>query len=284
MQPSDKVPSRSLLKHRIHEVIFEAHTPAGRLFDVALFVFIIISVLAVMLESIGPLGRKYYFEFQVIEWTVTVFFTIEYFLRIYCVRRPINYIKSFFGVVDLLAILPAYLSLLFPGTQFLVVIRILRLLRIFRIFKLVDYLSSAYTIIRALQASRFKVQVFLFTIFMIVTIMGAFLYVIEGSFNDGFDSIPRSIYWAIITLTTVGYGDITPITPVGQMLAAVIMILGYSIIAVPTGIVSSEFVRIEKEKMSNEACPNCMVEGHLKGSKYCFACGELLNPPEAELT
>lgn len=265
-------------KARIHEIIFEADTRMGKLFDVALLVAILFSVLIVMLESVPQLGAKYGLYFLIAEWILTILFTIEYILRLYVVQRPAKYATSFFGVIDLMAILPTYLSLILPGSQYLIAVRSLRLLRVFRIFRLVNYLRGSRTILFALRQSRHKIQVFLFAILVVVIVMGSIMYVVEGQQNDGFDNIPRSIYWAIITLTTVGYGDITPITPLGQMLASIIMILGYAIIAVPTGIVSSEIMKYENLKnITSEACPHCMTEGHLNGAKYCYTCGEKLN-------
>lgn len=209
---------------------------------------------------------------------MTVIFTIEYILRLIIVRRPWNYAKSFFGVIDLLSILPSYISLFIPGSQFLMVIRILRLLRVFRIFKLGPYLKDSFIIIKALRESRYKITVFLITVLLLVFVLGSVMYVLEGHVNKGFDNIPRAVYWAIITLTTVGYGDITPITPAGQFIASIVMILGYAIIAVPTGIVTASIAR-ETVKISNnsETCPYCMKEGHMEFATYCYNCGHVLN-------
>ncbi len=262
-------------RRKLHEVIFEADTPAGKLFDVALILTIAASVVAVMLDSVRPFRANHGTLLYAAEWVFTLLFTLEYLLRLACVGRPGKYAVSFFGVVDLLAILPTYLSLLLPGTQYLLVIRILRLLRIFRIFKLGHYVGAADHLTRALKASRRKIGVFLFTVLTLVVILGSLMYVIEGE-DRGFTSIPTSIYWAIVTLTTVGYGDISPQTPLGQMLAALIMITGYGIIAVPTGIVTVEMSRAAFQKVSNQACPQCSAEGHDTDAAHCKFCGARL--------
>ncbi len=269
--PTDIAPWR----RKLHEVIFEADTPAGKLFDVALILTIAASVVAVMLDSVRPFRANHGTLLYTAEWVFTLLFTLEYLLRLACVGRPGKYAVSFFGVVDLLAILPTYLSLLLPGTQYLLVIRILRLLRIFRIFKLGHYVGAADHLTRALKASRRKIGVFLFTVLTLVVILGSLMYVIEGE-HRGFTSIPTSIYWAIVTLTTVGYGDISPQTPLGQMLAALIMITGYGIIAVPTGIVTVEMSRAAFQKVSNQACPQCSAEGHDTDAVHCKFCGARL--------
>lgn len=264
------------LKEKLHEIIFEADTPAGKAFDVVLLIGIIASVLVVMLESISAYQLKYKEIFIWLEWIFTILFTIEYLLRIYSVRSPWKYITSFFGVVDLLAIIPTYLSLVVAGTQFLLVIRALRLLRVFRIFKLWHFITAGDTLVKALRASRAKITIFLFFVVLMVTIIGSVMYLIEGGVNDGFRSIPLSIYWAIVTLTTVGFGDITPSTELGQFLSAVVMILGYAVIAVPTGIVSAEMV--QSNKITNtQACKNCGREGHDDDATHCKYCGDSLH-------
>mgnify|MGYP000164370236 FL=1 len=269
---------RNKTKERIHEVIFEADTPMGRTFDISLLVVISISVLIVMLESVDYIQVKYASLFFVLEWIFTIIFTIEYGLRIYAVYRPLKYMTSFFGVIDLLAILPAYLSLFFAGTHYFIVIRALRLIRIFRIFKLGHFLKEGAIITSALRASRAKIFVFLMSVTLLVIIIGALMYVVEGGNNDSFSSIPRSIYWAIVTLTTVGYGDIVPKTELGQFLSAVVMILGYAIIAVPTGIVSAEMVNATSSSKNNtQACRYCGREGHDDDAVHCKYCGEILN-------
>ncbi len=269
---------RNKTKEKIHELIFEADTPMGRTFDISLLIVISISVLIVMLESVDYIQVKYSALFFVLEWIFTIIFTIEYSLRIYAVYRPIKYMTSFFGVIDLLAILPAYLSLFFAGTHYFIVIRALRLIRIFRIFKLGHFLKEGAIITNALRASRAKIFVFLMSVTLLVIIIGALMYVVEGGNNDSFSSIPRSIYWAIVTLTTVGYGDIVPRTELGQFLSAVVMILGYAIIAVPTGIVSAEMVNATSNMKNNtQACRYCGREGHDDDAVHCKYCGEILN-------
>ncbi len=257
----------------LHEVIFEADTPAGRLFDIVLLWSIIISVATVMLDSVESLRAQYGTLFSVIEWFFTLLFTGEYFLRILSVKRPIRYMVSFFGFVDLLAILPAYLSIFLPGSQYLLTVRILRLLRVFRIFKLVSYVNDAHVLIHALHASRRKITVFILAVLTLVVIIGSGMYVIEGA-EHGFTDIPTSIYWAIVTLTTVGYGDISPHTMIGKTVASFVMILGYGIIAVPTGIVTMELSNSAKRKVSNNSCPACGAEGHDFDAQHCKYCGE----------
>ena len=262
-------------REKLHEVIFEADTTAGKAFDIILIVSIILSVIAVMLDSIKPVRTVYGFELYIVEWLFTVLFTVEYILRLSCVRSPMSYALSFYGIIDLLAVLPTYLSLFFPGTQFLLVIRILRVLRVFRVLKIVQYMSAAKLLKEALIASRTKIIVFLYTVLTLVVIMGSLMYMIEGE-ESGFTSIPKSIYWAIVTLTTVGFGDITPQTPIGQVLASVIMIMGYGIIAVPTGIVTAEYATVKHKLFTTQACPNCSKEGHDSNAEYCKYCGSKL--------
>lgn len=260
---------------RLHEVIFEADTRAGRAFDVALIGLILLSVLAVMLESLRGMRERYGAELYAAEWAFTLLFTFEYVLRLASVRRPLRYASSFFGVVDLLAIVPTYMSLLVPGSQYLLVVRILRLLRIFRILKLAEHLSEADVLMRALRASRRKISVFILTVLTMVVIIGTLLYVIEGEEN-GFTSIPVGIYWAVVTLTTVGYGDISPKTPAGQTLAAIVMIIGYGIIAVPTGIVTVEIAQAARKPVSTQSCPDCSSQGHDADAVHCKYCGSKL--------
>jgi voltage-gated potassium channel len=266
---------RTSLKNRIHAIIFEAETPAGKWFDVSLFVFIVASVVVVMLESVSDLDVKFHTTFWVLEWIFTILFTIEYILRIYSIEKPRKYIFSFYGIIDLLAILPTYLALVFTGTQMLVTIRIFRLLRIFRVLKLTRFITESNTLLTAMWASRRKISVFLFVVFMITIIMGTIMYLVEGREN-GFTSIPRSIYWAIVTLTTVGFGDITPQTPLGQTIAAFIMILGYGIIAVPTGIVTAEMTR-HADDGTTHSCSGCGAEGHKRNADFCYNCGKELD-------
>jgi voltage-gated potassium channel len=256
----------------IHEIIFEADTKSGRIFDILLIIVILLSVITVMLDSVSNINAAYGEFLYQLEWIYTILFTVEYILRLMSVGRPMKYATSFFGIIDLLAILPTYLSLLFPGTQYLLVIRLLRVLRIFRVLKLVKYLSEARLLGKALRASWRKIAVFLFSVLILVVIFGAMMYVVEGE-ASGFSSIPISIYWAIVTLTTVGYGDISPQTGLGQILASMIMIIGYSIIAVPTGIVTVEVAQAYKKGISTQACPECSAEGHDADAKYCKYCG-----------
>ena len=269
------VKKQNIWRNRLHEIIFEADTRAGKLFDVILIVSILLSVLAVMLDSVISIKTEYGDLFIYIEWFFTLLFTVEYLLRIITVIYPLRYITSFFGIVDLLAILPTYFSLLIPGSQYLLVIRLIRVLRIFRVLKLVQYLSEARLLVQALRASRRKITVFIFTVLTIVVIFGSLIYLIESEEN-GFTSIPRSIYWSIVTLTTVGYGDISPKTGLGQTIAAIIMIVGYAIIAVPTGIVTVEISKAYTRKITTQACPACSAEGHDNDAKYCKYCGSKL--------
>ncbi len=263
---------RDTVRARLHEIIFEADTLAGRLFDLVLIWSILLSVAAVMLDSVRSVHDTHGVILQKVEWFFTIMFTVEYLLRLSCVGRPRKYAASFFGVIDLLAIAPTYLSLFLPGSQFLLVIRVLRVLRIFRVLKLVQFIHEADTMVRALRASGRKVAVFILAILTLVVIFGSVMYLVEGE-EHGFTSIPRSVYWAVVTMTTVGYGDISPHTAVGQTIAAMIMILGFSIIAVPTGIVVSEFSRAEQTQVSTQACPSCSAEGHDFGAKHCKDCG-----------
>lgn len=262
-------------KSVVHEVIFEADTPTGKAFDVLLILCITLSVLAVMLDSVSEISARYGNLLYAVEWLFTLLFSLEYLFRLFCVGRPLKYATSFYGVVDLLAIIPTYLSLLVAGTQYLLTIRILRILRVFRILKLVNYLGEANVLIQALQASRRKISVFLFAVMTLVVVFGSLMYMIEGP-ESGFTSIPRSIYWAIVTLTTVGYGQVAPQTAFGQFLASVVMILGYAIIAVPTGIVSAEMAQVFKSPVSTQSCPECSAEGHDVDARNCKYCGSSL--------
>jgi voltage-gated potassium channel len=261
-------------RHRLHEIIFEAETPAGRAFDITLSWLIGLSVLVVMLESVKGIRENYGFPLYLAEWIFTIVFTIEYVLRLTAVKRPLRYALSFYGIIDLLAILPTYLSLLVPGTQYLLTIRILRLLRIFRILKMTEYITEGRVITTALKASRRKISVFLLAVLSIVTVIGSMMYVIEGE-EHGYTDIPTSIYWAIVTITTVGYGDLSPQTPLGKALASFLMITGYAIIAVPTGIVTAEFSKAVKS-VSTQVCPECHAEGHDVDAVYCKFCSTKL--------
>lgn len=260
------------LRKKLYTIIFEAETTGGKVFDVVLLVLILLSVLVVSLESIEELNEKYLPLFRFLEWGFTIIFTVEYVLRIYSTPRPLKYMTSFFGIVDLLAILPTYLSVIFFGSHYLSVVRVLRLLRIARIFKMTRFINEGNVLSKALRASVNKILVFLGVVLLIVVIVGSLMYLIEGE-ASGFTSIPKSIYWTIVTLTTVGYGDIAPVTPLGQMLASFIMIMGYGIIAVPTGIVSVEMAKSDRETATTRVCPNCHIEGHPVDANYCFNCG-----------
>ena len=264
-------------KHKIQEIIFEADTFGGKLFDILLLIAIVSSLIAVMLESVKPIHDEYGNILRTFEWTVTILFTIEYALRIYATGKPFKYIFSFYGVIDFVSFAPTYLMLLNPIAQYFFVARALRLLRIFRILKLVRYVKGSKNLISALRQSRGKIVVFLTTVMVLVIIMGTLMYLVEHG-THGFTSIPQSIYWSIVTLTTVGYGDITPYTNLGKLLASLIMILGYGIIAVPTGIFAAEFSRNRKISISTQACPECTKEGHEVDAKYCKKCGSELNP------
>lgn len=272
----NKADTGQSIRHRLHEIIFEADTKAGKWFDIVLIISIILSVLVVMLESVADFRQAYGRILNWAEWVFTILFTMEYMLRLFCVKKPVNYAVSFYGIIDLCAILPSYLSLLIPGSQYLIVVRILRVLRVFRVLKLVSYIGEASTLARALRASRRKIIVFLMAVITLVIIFGSLMYMIEGVQN-GFTSIPKSVYWAVVTMTTVGYGDISPQTSTGQALASLVMILGYAIIAVPTGIVTTELALAGKKEVSTQACPECMAEGHDEDAIYCKRCSARLN-------
>jgi len=276
-------PPLSPWREKLRVIIFEADTPAGKAFDVGLLAAIVLSVLAVMLDSVMEIRSSYGGLLDRAEWVFTLLFSVEYLLRLLCSPRPSHYARSFFGVVDLLAILPTYLSLLFPGAESMAVIRGLRLLRIFRVFKLGQFLGEASLLRSALASSRHKITVFLGTITILVTIIGTAMYLIEGEEN-GFTSIPAAIYWSIVTMTTVGYGDMAPATVSGKMLASVVMILGYSIIAVPTGIVTAEIVEgaAAARKITTRSCSNCLSEGHDQNATYCKDCAAPLEVPIKE--
>lgn len=259
----------------LFEVIFEADTPAGKWFDIVLIACILLSVATVMLDSVSEIAAEHGPLLQGIEWFFTILFTVEYVLRLLCVGRPARYAVSFFGVVDLLAILPTYISPLLPSSRYLSVVRVLRVLRIFRVLKLGHHTKEASVLRKALYASRRKILVFFSVVLTLVVIIGSLIYVIEGQKGD-FTSIPRSVYWAVVTLTTVGYGDISPQTAAGQFLAAIVMILGYSIIAVPTGIVTAELSRALPAGLSGQACPSCSAEGHDRDARHCKFCGAKL--------
>jgi len=263
------------LRKNLYEIIFESETPAGKLFDILLIVVIVLSVVVVMLDSVRSVRNGWAVPLRSAEWLFTGVFTIEYIFRIYCVDRPARYIFSFFGIIDLLAVVPTYFAFFLPTSAYLVVIRVLRILRVFRILKLGAYLGEANVLVLSLKASRKKIEVFLLTVMLLVIIFGSLMYLIEGEEN-GFTSIPRSIYWAIVTMTTVGYGDIAPRTNFGQMMASIIMICGYSIIAVPTGIVSAEMWHVAEQEKSRRVCSGCGSMFHEKDSLFCRHCGNRL--------
>lgn len=260
---------------KLFVVIFESDTFWGKFFDIILIILISFSVLVVMLESVESFRLENGVLLRDLEWLFTILFTMEYLLRLISVKKNLSYVWSFFGVIDLLAITPTYLSVLIPGAQFLLVIRVLRLLRVFRILKLVKFISQANMLMQALRASRFKISIFIFSILTLVIVIGSLMYVIEGP-EHGFSSIPRGIYWAIVTLTTVGYGDISPQTNIGQVLASIVMIIGFAIIAVPTGILTVELSQVQRQMSSNRTCGSCNNPGHDLDSAFCKYCGEKL--------
>ena len=271
----DSINEEKTWRDRTHEVIFEADTLSGKTFDLVLIWSILISVGTVMLDSVESIRATWGGWLYAVEWFFTILFTVEYVLRLISVRSPWRYARSFFGIIDLVSILPTYVSIFVPGAQYLLVIRILRVLRIFRVLKLAYHLREARQIVLALKASRAKITVFVFAVLTMVVILGSLMYLIEGE-EGGFTSIPRSVYWAIVTLTTVGYGDISPQSGLGQALAAMIMILGYSLIAVPTGLVTAQMTKHAIREVSTQACPNCSAEGHDIDAKHCKFCGTAL--------
>ena len=261
------------LRDKLRIIIFEADTKAGRGFDVTLIGMILLSVLTVMLDSVPQINARYGQQLYYAEWFFTVLFTVEYAVRLWCIEHSWGYAKSFYGVVDLLSVLPTYLSLWFPGAQFFLAVRILRVLRVFRVLRMVRYVGEAELIAQALAASRRKIIVFVVSVLALMVIFGALMYVVEGGTNPAFASIPHSIYWAVTTMTTVGYGDITPTTPLGQSLASFIMIMGYGIIAVPTGIVTLELNEANRRQANTRTCSDCSAEGHSREASYCWRCG-----------
>ncbi len=276
--------SKRSWKTKLHELIYEADTPIGKVFDIILLVVILASIVLVMLESVESFDTKYHNFLNISEWIITILFSFEYIARIITVKKPLNYIFSFYGIIDLLSTIPKYISLLFGGVHALAALRALRLLRVFRILKLARYLGASNTLLKALRASRAKIFVFLFAVIIISIILGTIMYLVEGEEN-GFTNIPKSVYWCIVTLTTVGYGDIAPVTPLGQLIASMVMILGYGIIAVPTGIVSAEYAtqnKADKESETNiplnsQSCANCLAEKHEDKADFCYNCGEKLH-------
>lgn len=269
---------QSRLRQKLYDIIFEADTPAGKFFDIALMATIALSIVAVLLESVADIRNVYGKELRFVEYGLTALFTVEYILRLICVPRPIKYMTSFLGVVDLLALIPTFLGFYFEGSHSLLVLRSIRLLRVFRILKLGRFLGEAHELYDALKASAPKITVFLGAVVTVVLIMGATMYLVEGEEN-GFTSIPRSMYWAVVTMTTVGYGDIAPVTSLGQALAALLMIMGYGVIAVPTGIVSAQLSQKAPKQISNRTCEHCFSEDHESKAVFCKDCGARLPPP-----
>lgn len=261
-------------KRRTYVVIFEANSPAGRLFDLTLIWLIIFSVCVVLIGSVDTVQDRFGIELKWLEWFFTGIFSVEYCARLWCAPRPFGYVRSFYGIVDLLAILPSYLALFVPGLHVLIDVRVLRLLRLFRLLKLTAYVVEYASLARALYASRRKIFVFLSFVAMVVLIMGTIMYVVEGPEN-GFTSIPISVYWAIMTMTTVGFGDIVPHSDLGRVVSSIMMLLGWGILAVPTGIVSAEFVS-QKEQPVTRTCSQCLSDGHLVTSEFCRDCGASL--------
>ena len=262
---------------KLHEIIYEADTKEGKLFDVILLGAIIASILLVMLESVESFDSKYHTFIDISEWVITILFSIEYILRVISIRKPFKYIFSFFGIIDFLSTVPKYLSFIIVGSHSLVALRALRLLRVFRILKLARYTGASEKLIVAMKASKAKIAVFLFFVVIVCVILGTIMYMVEGA-EHGFTNIPKSIYWAIVTLTTVGFGDIAPQTPLGQFIASIIMILGYAIIAIPTGIVSSELTKSTLNQPANtQSCPSCLKDKHKDNAIFCYHCGSTLN-------
>jgi voltage-gated potassium channel len=262
-------------REKIHEIIYEADTPAGKLFDVLLLIVILISIVLVMLESVESIEAEYSAILNTSEWIITILFSLEYIVRIIIVKKPRAYIFSFYGIIDLLSTIPKYLSLFFVGTHSLIALRALRLMRVFRILKLTRFIGETANFGKALKRSRAKIAVFLSFVIVLCVILGTVMYLIESEQDSGFSSIPRSVYWAVVTLTTVGYGDIAPITALGQFIASLIMILGYGIIAIPTGIVTSEMTKTEEKLIphNTQACLNCNETYHQNDAEYCHKCG-----------
>lgn len=264
-------------KYKLHEVIYEAVTPIGKWFDIVLIFLILSSIILVVLESVESFDSQFHDFLYICEWVITILFTIEYIARFLSINKPFKYVFSFYGIIDLLSTIPLYLSFIFPGSQVLIVIRAVRLLRLFRILKMVKFIGEARKLKEALWSSRTKIAVFIFSIMVLSVIIGTIMYLVEGK-EAGFTSIPKGIYWTIVTLTTVGFGDMVPLTPLGQTISVIVMVMGYGIIAVPTGIVSAEFSKQNKLIHTNtQACPNCNAHYHNDNAKYCYNCGNLLN-------
>jgi voltage-gated potassium channel len=277
MQDKTQPAQKTQWRDKGFKIIFEADTPAGKIFDICLLALIFISIGIVVLQSIPEFEKKYGPVLYVAEWCITLIFTLEYICRLLVVKKPLHYAFSFFGLVDILAIIPTYLSLVFPQSRALIVIRALRLLRVFRVFNLSQYVREGRSIVFAMKASARRILVFLIFVMVLSIILGTLVYVVESSYNERFNSIPQSIYWSIVTITTVGYGDVFPITPLGKFLASLIMLLGYAIIAVPTGIVTVEMSKAAtKDTHASRTCPGCSAEGHEPDAVYCRLCGHKL--------
>ena len=265
----------SPLKQQLRSVIFGTETPAGKHFDITLMVCIVLSVILIFIDTIEHINSRYGDYISIAEWTFTVFFTVEYILRLYCSLNRLHYARSFFGVVDLVSILPSYLGLIFPGANVALALRVLRLFRVFRVLKLLRYLSDGNLLIKAMMQSSRKVFIFFFSVSLIIMVLSVVMYVVEGP-NNGFTSIPKSMYWTVVTITTVGYGDITPQTPLGQGIAALTMLIGYSIIAIPTGILTAEISHEMVRTRDLRKCSNCGKKGHDNDAEYCNHCGSEL--------
>ena len=278
------------LKNKLHTIIYEADTPMGKLFDVVLLILILVSVILVMLESVTSIDTHYHDFLYFGEWVITIFFTIEYILRIITVKKASNYIFSFYGIIDLLSTIPLYLSFILAGSNALLAVRALRLLRVFRILKITRYMGEANKLNKALRDSKPKILVFLFAVLILSIIAGTIMYLVEGE-QSGFVSIPTSVYWCIVTLTTVGFGDIAPVTPLGQFIAAIIMIMGYGIIAVPTGIVSAEYASKKTHTVDDpeyihvntQSCQNCNENNHHDNAEFCHKCGTTLLEEDSKI-
>ncbi|MBU3586023.1 ion transporter [Polynucleobacter sp. AM-26B4] len=267
--------AKKTLKEKLFVIIFEADTRAGQLFDKTLIYLILLSLVVVVVDSIESISAEFHFSLTVLEWFFTIIFSLEYIARVYCAQNRMQYIKSFYGIIDLVAILPTYLAMLFPELHALIDVRVLRLIRIFRIFKLTEYVAEYVHLGAALAASRRKIFVFLSGVLMIVMVLGTLMYVVEGPAN-GFTSIPTSIYWAISTMTTVGFGDITPKTDLGRFITSIMMLMGWGTLAVPTGIVTAELASSRTEQITTRTCKECMSEGHAATDQYCRHCGAKL--------
>ncbi len=263
---------------KLYNIIYEADTSLGKLFDVVLLILIVFSIILVMLESVSSYNIKYHDQFYIAEWIITIFFSIEYILRIITINKPTNYIFSFYGIVDLLSTIPSYIIFFVGGSNMFLAVRALRLLRVFRILKVTRYIGESQKLLSALNNSRAKISIFLFAVLIICIITGTLMYLVEGP-DNGFTNIPISIYWCIVTLTTVGFGDIHPLTPLGRFIASFIMIVGYGVIAVPTGIVGAEISKdmSKNDEKSLKLCTTCGEKDHKTASEYCHNCGNKLN-------